>query len=63
MNFMDAILTDQLNDIRNTASMANLLCKTTDFDLIASKPFLSESKTNRKLPCNNFKEFNYNLFH
>ncbi|CAG2109697.1 unnamed protein product [Medioppia subpectinata] len=52
----------QLMNIKSTASMANFLCKTTDFESIQLYPFLVPSAANPRIDCNQFNEFNYNLF-
>ncbi|CAG2110441.1 unnamed protein product, partial [Medioppia subpectinata] len=52
----------QLMNIKSTASMANFLCKTTDFESIQLYPFLVPSAANPRIDCKQFNEFNYNLF-
>ena len=39
--------------------MAQLLCKTTDFDSIQSLPMLLQSKKNPRLKCREAPELNY----
>ena len=60
--FPDNHWTDQLEDIRKSGSMANLLCKTTGFDSFASNPFSLQSESNPEVFCRNLNDINYNLF-
>jgi peroxidase len=53
---------EQLNNIRQVSSLANLLCKTTDFDYVQANPQFRASEHNPKVPCHAFAEFDYHLW-
>lgn len=56
------LFTEQLNSIRQTSSLANLLCKTTDFDTIQLNPLFYVSETNPLVHCSSLPEINYELW-
>ncbi|XP_054152513.1 peroxidase-like [Oppia nitens] len=53
---------DQLDNIKHTASLANLLCKVTDFDEIQVNPMYIPSNYNRYIHCSHLSEINYRLW-
>lgn len=54
--------TDQLNNIRQTSSLANLLCKTTDMETVQLNPMFRASEHNPKIICATLPELNYELW-
>lgn len=54
--------TEQLNSIRQVSSIANLLCKTTDFEAVQMSPLFHVSETNPKILCASLPELNYELW-
>ncbi|XP_054152478.1 peroxidase-like [Oppia nitens] len=52
----------QLDNIRKTASMANLLCKTMSFESIQEMAFYVSSKSNAYKSCGDFRQIDYNLW-
>jgi len=53
---------DQLNNIRHTSSLANLLCKTTDMEAVQINPMFKLSEANPKVLCSTMPELNYELW-
>jgi peroxidase len=53
---------EQLNNIRQTASLANLICKTNDFDAVQANPQFRPSEHNPNVPCHAFAEIDYDLW-
>ena len=54
---------DQLLNIKEVASFANLICKNSDnLKSIQLNPFLPISKYNYEVACNSLPSINYNLF-
>ncbi|KAH7644884.1 salivary peroxidase/catechol oxidase [Dermatophagoides farinae] len=53
---------DQLNNIRQTSSLANLMCKTTDIQAVQMNPQFRPSETNPKILCATMPEINYELW-
>ncbi|CAG2168134.1 unnamed protein product [Oppiella nova] len=52
----------QLNNIRQTSSLANLMCKTNDFDSVQVNPQFFPSEHNPKVPCHALAEIDYELW-
>ena len=55
-------LAEQLNNIRQTASLANLLCKTNHFDSVQANPQFRPSAHNPQVACHAFAEIDYELW-
>ena len=55
-------ITEQLNNIRHTLSLANLLCKTTDLEAVQVNPLFKPSEANPKVLCSTLPELNYELW-
>ena len=54
---------DQLLNLKEEASLANLICKNSDnIKSIQLNPFLPVSKYNYDVPCSSLPSINYNLF-
>ncbi|XP_017492499.1 PREDICTED: peroxidase-like protein 3 [Rhagoletis zephyria] len=53
---------EQLNNIRHTLSLANLLCKTTDLEAVQVQPLFKASEHNPKILCSTLPELNYELW-
>ncbi|KAI2800768.1 hypothetical protein BLOT_012340 [Blomia tropicalis] len=53
---------EQLNSIRQTFSLANLLCKTTDLETVQLNPLFKASDANPQIFCSTLPELNYDLW-
>ena len=57
-----ALIVEQLNNIRQTASLANMMCKTNHFDQVQANAQFRPSEHNPLVPCHAFAEIDYELW-